>query len=233
MPSFGESVAPSFQNPGYPTIPFYDIKPQTATTYEIGTRGRRPDLTWELTGYRANIKNELLCFYSNFGNCNVTNADRTVHQGIEAGLGIAMFRNIFTPDADKIWLNMAYTFNDFRFDNDPVFRNNQLPGAPRHFLRAEVLYKHANGFYIGPNIEWVPQAYYVDSANTLTTQAYAIWGLKAGVDDGKYSMYLEARNIANTAYIASASIINQANATMPLFEPGTGRAIYAGMKVRW
>ncbi len=156
-----------------------------------------------------------------------------MHQGIEAGLGIAMFRNIFTPDADKIWLNMAYTFNDFRFDNDPVFRNNQLPGAPRHFLRAEVLYKHANGFYIGPNIEWVPQAYYVDSANTLTTQAYAIWGLKAGVDDGKYSMYLEARNIANTAYIASASIINQANATMPLFEPGTGRAIYAGMKVRW
>jgi iron complex outermembrane receptor protein len=233
VPSFGESVAPSFQNPAYPTIPFFNIKPQTATTYEIGTRGRRPDLTWELTGYRAEIKNELLCFYSNFGNCNVTNADRTVHQGIEAGLGIAMFRNIFTPDADKIWLNMAYTYNDFRFDNDPVFGNNQLPGAPRHFLRAEVLYKHANGFYIGPNVEWVPQAYYVDSANTLTTQAYAIWGLKAGVDDGKYSMYLEARNIANTAYIASASIINQANATMPLFEPGTGRAVYAGMKVRW
>ncbi|EGP08138.1 TonB-dependent receptor [Bradyrhizobiaceae bacterium SG-6C] len=233
VPSFGESVAPSFQNPGYPTIPFYDIKPQTATTYEIGTRGRRPDLTWELTGYRAEIKNELLCFYSNFGNCNVTNADRTVHQGIEAGLGVAVLKNIFTPDADKLWVNLAYTFNDFRFDNDVTYGNNQLPGAPRHFLRAEVLYKHANGFYIGPNVEWVPQAYYVDSANSLTTQAYAIWGLKAGVDDGKYSMYLEARNIANTSYIASASIINQANATMPLFEPGTGRAVYAGMKVRW
>jgi iron complex outermembrane receptor protein len=233
VPSFGESVAPSFQNPGYPTIPFFNIKPQTATTYEIGTRGRRPDLTWELTGYRAEIKNELLCFYSNFGNCNVTNADRTVHQGIEAGLGAAVWKGLFTPDADKIWVNLAYTFNDFRFDNDPVFANNQLPGAPRHFLRAEVLYKHANGFYIGPNVEWVPQAYYVDSANTLSTQAYAIWGLKAGIDDGKYSMYLEARNIANTAYIASASIINQANATMPLFEPGIGRAVYAGMKVRW
>jgi len=233
VPSFGESVAPSFQNPNYPTIPFFDIKAQTATTYEIGTRGRRPDLTWELTGYRAEIKNELLCFYSNFGNCNVTNANRTVHQGIEAGLGVAIFKGVFTPNADKVWLNLAYTYNDFRFDSDPVFGNNQLPGAPRHFLRAEALYKHANGFYIGPNVEWVPQAYYVDSANTLTTQAYAIWGLKAGVDDGKYSMYVEARNIANTAYIASASIINQANASLPLFEPGTGRAIYAGMKMRW
>ncbi|CAN5257613.1 TonB-dependent receptor [soil metagenome] len=231
VPSFGESAS----GPGIPTIPFTSIQPQRATTYEIGTRGRRPDLTWELTGYRAEIRNELLCLYSAFGNCNVTNADRTVHQGLEAGLGMAMFKDVFASgtNADKIWLNLAYTLNDFRFDNDATFGNNQLPGAPRHFLRAEVLYKHANGFYIGPNVEWVPQAYYVDSANTLTTQAYAVFGLKAGVDDGKYSMYLEARNIANTAYIASASIIDKATAASPLFEPGTGRAIYAGMKVRW
>lgn len=235
VPSFGENVAPSSATPTFPNIPFFDIKAQTATTYEIGTRGKRPDLTWELTGYRANIQNELLCFYSTFGNCNVTNADRTIHQGIEAGLGAAIFKNIFVQGdgADKLWVNLAYTFNDFRFDNDPTYHNNQLPGAPRHFLRGELLYKHPNGFYIGPNIEWVPLSYYVDSANTLGTQAYAIWGLKAGVDDGKYSFYLEARNIANKAYIASASIINQATQNSPLFEPGNGRAVYAGMRVRW
>ncbi len=235
VPSFGESVSPSFSDPNNPTIPFFQIKPQTATTYEIGTRGKRPDLTWELTGYRANIRNELLCQYSSFGNCNVTNLDRTVHQGIEAGLGVAIFKNVFAKggESDKVWLNLAYTYNDFRFDNDATFHNNQLPGAPRHFLRAEVLYKHANGFYIGPNVEWVPQAYYADSNNTLPTDAYAIFGLKAGVDDGKYSMYLEARNIANTAYIASTSVIGYATAASPLFEPGTGRAVYAGMKIRW
>ena len=226
VPSFGESSAA-------PAIPFWLIRPQTATTYEIGTRGRRPDLTWELTGYRAEIKNELQCMYGAPGQCNVVNADRTIHQGIEAGLGVAVLKNIFTPDADKVWINLAYTYNDFRFNNDATFGNNQLPGAPRHFLRAEALYKHANGFYIGPNVEWVPQAYYVDNFNTVATQAYAIWGLKAGIDDGTYSMYLEARNIANTAYIASTSITRLADASSPLFEPGTGRAIYAGMKVRW
>ena len=226
VPSFGESSSA-------PAIPFWLIRPQTATTYEIGTRGRRPDLTWELTGYRANIKNELQCMYGAPGQCNVVNADRTIHQGIEAGLGVAVLKNIFTADADKLWVNLAYTFNDFRFDNDVTFGNNQLPGAPRHFLRAEALYKHANGFYVGPNIEWVPEAYYVDNANTFTTAAYAIWGLKAGVDDGTYSFYLEARNIANTAYIASTSITRIADATSPLFEPGTGRAIYAGMRAKW
>lgn len=232
VPSFGESA----NGPGIPTIPFTSIRPQRATTYEVGTRGKRPDLTWELTAYRAEIKNELLCIYSAFGNCNVTNADRTVHQGIEAGLGVPLFKNIFVrgDQADRLWLNMAYTYNDFRFDNDAAFGNNLLPGAPRHFVRAEVLYKHPNGFYIGPNVEWVPQGYFADSANTLSTDAYAIYGLKAGFDDGgKYSAYIEARNIANKAYIASASVIDRATAASPLFEPGTGRAVYAGFKVRW
>ncbi|WP_439925716.1 TonB-dependent receptor family protein [Nitrobacter sp. JJSN] len=232
VPSFGESA----NGPGIPTIPFTSILPQTATTYEIGTRGKRPDFTWELTAYHAQIRNELLCLYSAFGNCNVTNADRTMHQGIEAGTGVALFKNVITRGdrPDKIWLNLAYTLSDFRFDNDPVFGNNLLPGAPRHFVRAELLYKHPSGFYFGPNLEWVPQAYYVDSANTLTTEPYAIYGLKAGFDnDGPYSAYIEARNIANKAYIASASIIDRATPNSPLFEPGTGRAVYAGFKVRW
>ncbi|WP_458760837.1 TonB-dependent receptor family protein [Afipia sp. TerB] len=228
VPSFGESSSA-------PAIPFWLIQPQTATTYEIGTRGQRPDLTWELTGYRANIRNELQCMYGAPGQCNVVNADRTVHQGIEAGLGVAVLKGLFDqgPQPDKLWLNVAYTYNDFRFDNDPAFGNNQLPGAPRHILRAELLYKNANGFYIGPNVEWVPQAYYVDNANTLSTDAYAIFGLKAGIDDGQYSMYIEARNIANTAYIASTSITRVATAASPLFEPGTGRAVYAGVRVKW
>ncbi len=232
VPSFGESA----NGPGIPTIPFTSIRPQRATTYEIGTRGRRADLMWDLTAYRAAIKDELLCLYSAFGNCNVTNADRTVHQGIEAGLGVALFRNIFArgEQADRLWLNLAYTFNDFRFDHDAAFGNNLLPGAPRHFVRAEVLYKHPRGFYFGPNVEWVPQGYYADSANTLSTDGYAIYGLKAGFDDGgRYSAYVEARNLANTAYIASSAVIDRATSTSPLFEPGTGRAVYAGFKARW
>ena len=236
VPSFGESTGPSFSDPNNPVIPFYLIKPQTATTYEIGTRGNRPDFKWELIGYRAEIRNELQCQYKSFGNCTVTNIDRTIHQGIEAGAGVAIFRGIFDkgPKPDKIWLNAAYTLNDFRFDNDPVFGNNVLPGAPRHYLRAEVLYKHAEGFYVGPNIEWVPQAYFVDSANTVTTEAYAIWGLKVGYDNGgPVTAYIEGRNLSNKAYIASVSIINQATNTSPLFEPGNGRAVFAGMRYRW
>jgi iron complex outermembrane receptor protein len=236
VPSFGESVAPNFLNPTFPTIPFFNIKAQTATTYEVGTRGRRPDYTWDIALYRAEIQNELQCFYSSFGNCNVTNADRTVHQGIEAGGGVAFLKGLWAngPDTDRVWFNVAYTYNDFYYDNDVTFGNNRLPGAPPHYVRAEVVYKHPAGFSFGPNIEWVPQSYFVDSANTRTTEGYLLWGLKAAYDDGKnFSAYVEGRNLADRAYISSTSIIDRATDASRLFSPGTGRAVYAGARFQW
>jgi iron complex outermembrane receptor protein len=222
--------------PGLPYIPFTDIKAQTATTYEIGTRGHRPDVTWDFALYDAQISNELQCLYSSFGNCNVSNVPATVHRGIEAGVGLAVMRGLAVggPNPDRLWLKVAYTLNDFRFDKNPVFNSNVLPGAPRHYLRGELVYKHPRGFFFGPNIEWVPDDYFVDSANTLTTEPYALWGLRGGFDDGgAYSFYVEGRNLANRNYISSVSIINIASANSPLFNPGSGRAVFAGVRGRW
>ncbi len=59
--------------------------------------------------------------------------------------------------------------------------------------------------------------------------------MKVGYDAGTMvSAYLEARNLFDTAYIASTGITNNANpAFTNLFEPGTGRAVYAGVQVKW
>ena len=91
---------------GFCTRTFLSLpsKRRPPTTYEIGSRGRRPDYTWDVALYHADIQNELMCFFSSFGNCNVTNADRTIHHGLEAAVGVTLLK---TPD--RIWLNVAYT----------------------------------------------------------------------------------------------------------------------------
>lgn len=246
VPSYGEN---NFAGPAL-------AKAQKAWTYELGTRGRRDDIVWDVAVYRMEIDDELQCLFSRFGNCTVVNADKTVHQGVELGFGVAILKGLFvsaseglvTKDGvreaaggDRVWLNVAYTFNDFRFDDDANFGNNKLPGAPRHYVRAELLYKHPLGFYAGPNLEWVPQAYYVDSANTEKTKAYALLGAKIGFDEGgPFSAYVEGRNLTDQKYISSASIIDRASdratgasLNLPLYEPGSGRAVYAGVKYRW
>lgn len=234
VPSFGENAPAAGLNP---PIAFTDIKAQRATTFEIGTRGRTEDFSWDLALYRAHIDNELQCFSAVPGTCNVVNADKTIHQGVELGFGAAIARGLFADGfrADALWLNAAYTYNDFRFDNDAVWGDNELPGAPKHYLRAELLYKHPSGVYFGPNVEWVPVASYADNANSLKSDSYALLGAKIGFDNGgAISGYLEARNLTDEAYIAShaiQSIVTDPN--VALFEPGTGRAIYGGVQVKW
>jgi iron complex outermembrane recepter protein len=226
VPSFGEN--------SFATAALSTIKPQTATTYEVGTRGRRPDYSWDAALYRAEIGNELQCLTNPAtpGVCTVTNADRTIHQGIEAGGGVSFLRGVATQD-DRVWFNVAYTFSDFSFDGDARYGNNVLPGAPRHYVRAEVLYRNTDGFYAGPNVEWVPRAYFIDNANTVSTEPYALLNFRIGVDRGEgVSAYLEARNLFNERYIASASIAETANAASMLFEPGSGFAVYGGLRYR-
>ena len=105
-------------------------------------------------------------------------------------------------------------------------------GFSRCYVRAELLYKHPNGFYAGPNVEWVPQAYVVDNANSVKTAPYALLNFRVGYDrtDG-WSAYLEGRNLFDKKYIASTSIAETANAASALFEPGTGRAVF-GVRYR-
>jgi len=230
IPSFGEN---SFAN-----VALSSVRPQRATTYEIGTRGRRPNVTWDIALYRADITDELLCLTNpnTHGACNVVNANKSFHQGVEAGLGLSLFASIFVSqgNVDRLWLNIAYTFNDFHFRNQPLYGNNFIPGAPPHYVRAELLYRHPFGYFAGPNVEWVPRSYFVDSANTVRSQPYALLGAKVGYDDGRwFSAYLEGRNLTNVKYISSASIAERANAASPLFEPGTGLAVYGGVKFRF
>jgi iron complex outermembrane receptor protein len=211
------------------------LRPQRATTAEIGTRGQSRDFDWDVSAYRAWVKDELQCLSSPFNICDRTaNLDRTIHQGLEAGFAWTFLRGLLDDrKGDRLVLNAAYTFSDFRFDDDRDWGGNRIPGVPRHFLRAEVLYRHPSGFYAGPNVEWVPQAYYVDNANSVKTAAYALLGARLGWEDKRYTFYLDARNLTGRNYIASASITDRATPTMALFEPGTGRSVFGGVQMRY
>ncbi len=215
-----------------------NVDAQTATTYEIGTRGRRPDLTWDIALYRANIAKELQCLTTGtFAPCTVVNADRTIHQGVEAGLGIAIVKSVFANE-DRFWLNTTYTYNDFHFDGDAKWGDNRLPGIGQHYVRAELLYKNPNGFFAGPNVEWMPDGFYADNANSLEVDGLALLNFRLGYDRGiGWSGYVEGRNLLDKRYISSTITIGDGRGTpLPnfgeLYNPGTGIAVYGGLRYR-
>ena len=151
-----------------------------------------------------------------------------IHQGIELGLAGRIF--------DGLTARLAYTFSDFRFDGDPTYGNNQLPGAPRHYIRAEMRYAHSSGFYISPNLEWVPEGYYVDNVNNpaFQTAPYALLGLKAGYTGFKrIEIFVDARNLTDVKYVSNVSVINVATPLSALYNPGDGSGAFAGVQVRF
>jgi iron complex outermembrane receptor protein len=229
--------APSFGENSISFGPFTNVRPQKATTFEIGTRGRHDNYTWDIAAYRGWYRDELQCLSGGGGICELTNVPRTIHQGVEIGFGVAVLNSMFSPgpNPDKLWLNTAYTFSDFRFDNHPVFGGNELPGAPRHYIRSELLYKHPSGFSFGPNIEIIPSAYFVDNANTVRTDAFALLNFRAVYQaNPNMTFYLEARNLGDVNYISAVSVANVFGAgPTNLFNPGSGRAIYGGFRLNY
>jgi iron complex outermembrane receptor protein len=112
--------------------------------------------------------------------------------------------------------------------------DNRLPGVAPHTIRAEVLYKHPNGFYAGPNVEWMPQAFFADNANSLTVDPFALLNFRIGyVRSTGWSGYLEGRNLLDKRYISTTITAEKADATSELFNPGTGLAIYGGLQYKW
>lgn len=225
---------PTYDSNSFASPSSSGLDAQTATTYEVGARGQGPSFLWDISLYRAEVEDELQCLTTApWSPCSVVNVDRTIHQGLEAGGSAAILGSVLALD-DQVWLNAAYTYNDFTFDADPAYGDNRLPGAPRQYLRAELLYRHVSGLYAGPNIEWSPDAYFADNDNTLEVDAYALWNFKIGYDTGRgWSAYLEGRNLADERYISSVAIAGTASEGSAIFNPGVGRAVYGGLRYHW
>lgn len=223
------SEAPTFSELVQGAVPgFVPVELQKAWTAEIGTRGGYRDLAWDVTFYHARLRDEILQFTVGPDiPASTFNAGKTVHQGIELGLSWQAW--------EPLGFQAVYNLNDFYFDGDRQFGDNELAGMPPHQLRLSARYED-RGFYIEPHVEWVPQAGWVDYANTMKSHSYAAVGIKAGWEATEnVFLFVDARNLTDKRFISSYSTLADARtaANTNVFYPGDGRAVFAGMRVRF
>lgn len=217
-PSFGELSGGAGVTP---------VDEQRATSAELGMRVQREALSLDLVLYRARVDGELLSLGDGQGNpLGTVNADRTLHQGIEFGLE-------WNP-AREWRLSTNYLYNDFRFDRDPVYADNALAGVPPQQLRAALRWRPGDRLHVEPNLEWVPQGYYVDHANSFRAPGFATFGVKLGGAIGeRWQWFADLRNLGDRRWIASTNVVADAGGVDGRnFLPGDGRSLYVGMEFR-
>ncbi|CAG9176435.1 TonB-dependent receptor family protein [Cupriavidus pinatubonensis] len=217
------------------TTQFVPLSAQHGWTLELGTRGRRERLGWDLTLYRSLVRDQLLQYTTNPNVPAATfNANRTALQGVELGVSADLLQNVATT-ADKVTLSQLWNYSDFRFDNDPQYGNNRIAGVPEHVLRTTLAYSQASGLRIAGTIDWIPTGAYVDYANTLKVPSYVLFGVQASYDFKEgLTVFLDARNLGNKRYVSDFSTVTDARtANTAVFYPGTGRALYAGVRYKF
>ncbi len=227
FPGFGEV----FQTVGTTSAFIGAIRPQRAWTAEVGTRGdvavgAAGKLSWDLSLYRATLTGEMLQYTLAVDIPAATfNADRTLHQGVEAGL-------TFAPN-DWLRLRQTWQYSDFRFRGDSQFGDNRLPVVPRHALRSEVRFG-GDALHIAPNLEWVPQGGFADYRNTVRTPGYALIGLTAGATVAQgIDLFLDARNLTAKKAIGDISAVLLAAPSSAIYYPVERRAVYGGVRARF
>jgi len=214
-------------------VGFTPLDVQDAWTAEIGARGRRGAFAWDVTAYRSRIDGEILNFIIGADIPAATfNADKTVHQGIEAGLDWRMPTELAKG---SLLLRQTYAWSDFRFDGDPLWGDNRLPVVPQHMYRAELTWRHPSGLSLTPSVEWRISDPWVDYANTMRAPGFTVLGLNASwqVANG-LTVFADARNLADKRHVNEFSAVTDARtASTAVFNPGEGRSVFVGLRMAY
>jgi iron complex outermembrane receptor protein len=209
---------------------FVPLKAQRAWTAEAGARGTAGPVRFDLAFFRAAVKNELLQYSVGLDiPASTFNADKTLHQGIEAGLDVSL--------SEWASLRQVYQLNDFRFRDDVQYGDNRLPVIPRHLYRAELRLGPAR-WHVSPSIEWVPQGGWADYANSFRAKGYAMLGLSGEIElSERIRMFVDARNLTAKKAIGDISAVVDYRTLLPfqraIFYPIERRALFAGVAARW
>ena len=209
---------------------FVPLDAQHGWTVEVGGRGKIGAASFDVSIYRAAIRNELLQF--SIGPdipASTFNAGKTVHQGIEESLDV--------PLSQWASFRQTYQFNDFRFRDDRQYGDNRLPVIPKHVVRGELRLGPKN-WHVTPIVEWVPSGAFADYANSSRVKDYAMVGVGAGAAiNRQLELFVDARNLTNKRAVGDISAVVDYRllqaSQQAIFFPVERRAVYAGVRARF
>jgi len=203
-----------------------------ADSFEIGYKGGREKLFYEVSLFQIDLEDELIpfelaafpgrTFYSNAGSSDRKGLETAVSWKNDSGFGI----------------NASFTWSDFKFDsfiddNGNDFSGNQLPGLPKQFGYLGFSYTTDKGFW--GVLETVYSGdLYANNANSANVSSYAVTNLRFTIDipgsKWLFRSYAGINNLFDESYNNNIRI----NAFgSRYFEPAPGRHVYVGLVVSY
>jgi iron complex outermembrane receptor protein len=204
------------------------LVPATSNGEEIGVRGTiRNRYVYELTCfylkttddfYRYRIPTRPLeTFYGNVGGSE--------RFGVESYVSLTPW--------DPLNIQVAYTYNHFKYTSPDSISGNWLPNCPEHQLYAQVEWDFLKHFSVVASTQWTSRWYiYTDAVHKDVFQkGYNLYNLrlayhwKLGILRGEVSVF--GKNLFDESYIAFTEPDPDGNS----YQPGSGREFFVTLKL--
>lgn len=230
--SFETPTTTEFTNPDSSGGFNQSLVAQTANNYELGIKGERNGVYYELAVFHIDLADELVPFTlaAMPGRTFYSNAGKSERNGVETALS---WRHENGFGADLSYTYSDFTFEDFVDESGNNFSGAMLPGLPRHFGYAGLSYKGVAGLLA--RFETVYSgSLYADNANTNEVDSYVVTNFRASreFESGNWLVrpYIGVNNVFNERYFSNIRI-NAFGGRY--FETAPDRNVYAGVVVRF
>lgn len=206
------------------------LSPVVANSYEVGARGELTGrIGYTLALYRMTVSNDILTYIRPDGIRETQNAGETLHQGIEAGVGVALSS---TLRGDVSYSLSEHKYEVWRPEEGVDYGGNIQEAAPRVLASARLAYSPALLRSGRVAVEWSRiGAYWMDAENTHKYPGHDLWTLSANIPVirrlelmGRISNLTDERFAENAAYTRARG---------EEFAPGMPRTVYVGLQYGW
>jgi iron complex outermembrane receptor protein len=229
-PTFAEYVQTDLSGRSRPQ---QGLEAQRSWSVELGTRSRHERWGWDAAMYHAWLTNEFLAYQISPGLTQTTNADDTIHAGIELGARAVPAEDLLRT-GDRITISQIYNLGLYRFDGDGIYGDGQLPGLPQQTWRGTLAWSW-QGLDIGSSVDYqgpIP----VDFTGTTWTDRSWLLSARVAWQSRPWNAFVEGRNLTDERWVATTGIAPPTSifrpttqpALLSLFNPGEGRAVYVG-----
>jgi len=209
-----EAFSPALNGDALNGLTDQRLDAERSTNLEVGLRGGGDRVRYEVAFFRMDFDNQIIPANSN-SQFQVTNGGETLHQGIEAGLGVELGGG-FSLDTNLTYIPDA-EFSGDRFDRNGVLTTpdgNRIPYTPEWVANFGVAYGRENftgGLYVNHT-----GSQYTDVLNTRALaesltgfftgriDSYTIVNLNVAYDvSSRLNLAAALKNLTDERYIAS------------------------------
>ncbi len=206
-----------------------DLKPVIVDNLELGLRGKAGTMRYEASVYHMTKKDDIVSYTDPLTTQRtVVNAGKTLHRGIELGLGLPLAQD-WQVDASLSYAK--HTYETWTVSGTADYSGMEMETAPR--VIANIRLSYSPGYMNGGRIqlEWFKLgSYWLDAANTGKYGGHDLVNLRANYPFGKgMELFGSISNLFDKHYAETAD----GSGAAPTYTSGLPRSAILGLQAKW